>query len=139
MRILALDHGERRIGVAVSDPLRSFAQPLETLERPRKGRWDPCARIAELVREYEVATVVVGLPLHLDGRPSPASEAARAFGSRVAERTGVEVEFLDERLTSVEAERRMAEAGRSARQRRGKVDPLAAALLLSTWLARSAH
>ncbi len=135
VRTLALDYGERRIGVAISDPTGAIAQPLETLAGTAGGR-DALERIAELVRTYEVTCVVVGLPLHMDGRAGPEAERARAFGERVRKRAGVEVEYLDERWTSLEAERALEEAGVSERKRRGRVDPIAAALLLRTWLER---
>ncbi len=145
---MALDYGERRIGVAITDPLGILAQPLETVEQPRarsrRGRSRdrasaaPAAldRIAALVDEYDVECIVVGLPLHMSGQSGDAADRARDFGARVAERTARPVEFLDERWTSVEARRVLEEAGVSARKQRGRVDPLAAALLLRTWLAR---
>lgn len=136
---MALDYGERRIGVAITDPTGMLAQPLETLEQPRaRGRKAPAAldRIAELVDEYDVQCIVVGLPVHMSGQSGDAAERARAFGARVAKRTALPVEFLDERWTSVEARRSLTEAGVPARKQRGRVDRVAAALLLRTWLAR---
>ncbi len=137
MRTMGLDYGERRIGVAVSDPTGSVAQPLETIQRSRSGQPTHLDRIAQIVEEYEVDRIVVGLPLHLDGGQGPAAEAARSFGKRVEERTRVSVEFLDERWTSVEARRTLHEAGLSTRKQRNRVDPIAAALLLRAYMARS--
>ena len=131
VRTLALDYGERRIGVAISDPTGVIAQPLETIEN-QGGR--AIERIAEIVRTREVTEIVVGLPLHMNGRPGPEVQQARAFGERVRARAGVPVEYLDERWTSLEAERALDEAGVSRRSQRGRVDPIAASLLLRTWL-----
>ena len=133
MRTLALDWGERRIGVAISDPMGLIAQPLETIPAHAGGR-DALERIAELVRSHEVGEIVVGLPLHMNGRAGPEAEKARAFGERVRSRAGVAVEYLDERWTSVEAERALEESGVRESKRRGKIDPVAAAILLRTWL-----
>ena len=133
MRTLALDYGERRIGVAISDPTGLIAQPLETIPAHAGGR-DALERIAELVRSHEVGEIVVGLPIHMNGRSGPEVARARAFGERVRTRAGVSVEYLDERWTSVEAERALDESGMRRRDQRGKVDPVAAAILLRTWL-----
>ena len=135
---MGLDYGERRIGVAISDPSGMIAQPLATLERARRGAPEPLERIAELVDEYEVEHIVVGLPLHMDGTSGEQAAKARAFAGRVAARTGLPVDLVDERWTSVEARRTLREAGLSARKQKGKVDPVAAALLLRTWLEQQA-
>lgn len=136
MRILALDFGERRIGVAVTDPTGTLAQPLETVERrppPSRAHLD---RIAALVAEYDAAQIVVGLPLHMDGRRGPEVDRVRAFGSEVAAQTGVPVEYLDERWTTREAERTLRELGVRGVRRRGRRDPIAASLILRTYLER---
>jgi putative Holliday junction resolvase len=133
VRTLALDYGERRIGVAISDATGAIAQPLETIAA-KTGERGALDRIAELVRTHEVEQIVVGLPLHMNGRPGPEAERARAFGERVRARAGVAVDYLDERWTSREAERALDEAGVRRRAQRGRVDPIAAALLLRTWL-----
>jgi putative pre-16S rRNA nuclease len=133
VRTLALDWGERRIGVAISDPTGLIAQPLETIPAHAGGR-DALERIAELVQKHEVAEIVVGLPIHMNGRSGPEAEKARAFGERVRKRAGVSVQYLDERWTSLEAERALAESGVRASRQREKVDPVAAAILLRTWL-----
>ncbi len=133
VRTLALDYGEARIGVAISDPDGRLAQPLETIAT-RPGDAAALARIAELVKTREVGEIVVGLPLHMDGRRGPEAERTRAFGERVRQLTGVPVEYLDERWTSREAERALDAAGVSRRKQRGRVDPIAASLLLRTFL-----
>lgn len=132
MRTLGLDYGERRIGVAVSDPTDRFAQPLETLASGDAT----LERIAELVRDYEVRRIVVGLPLQMDGHAGPQAGRARRFGQRVARHTGLPVEYVDERLTSVEARRVVAESGGKPGRNRERVDRVAAAILLGTFLDR---
>jgi putative Holliday junction resolvase len=131
---LALDYGRRRIGVAVTDPTGQLAQPLETVE-VRSGQ-DALPRIAQLVATYEPERILVGLPVHMNGQEGREAEEARSFGARVQEHTGVSVEMLDERWTSVEADRVLREAGLREQARRGKRDRIAAALLLQTWLRR---
>jgi putative Holliday junction resolvase len=132
---MALDYGEARIGVALSDPTGMFAQPLETIPRARRGdAW--LERIAALAAEHEVGCIVVGLPLSMAGHAGEAAARARAFGERVAQRTGVRVVYADERWTSREAERLLREAAVKPSRRRQSVDPIAAALILSAWLAR---
>ena len=140
VRTMALDYGERRVGVAVTDPLGLLAQPLESIER--SVRADPLfRRLAVLVREYEVGEIVVGLPLHMDGASGEQAARARAFGEQVEKRTGIAVGYLDERWTSREAERVLGAAGHSPgrqRRKRARTDPVAAALILRTWLDRKA-
>jgi putative Holliday junction resolvase len=139
MRVLGLDLGARRIGLALSDPLGEFAFPEGTLER--RSLSSDLLALCELVRERGVGRVVVGLPLHMSGRAGREAEAARRFASRLAEASGLPVDLLDERWTSVEAERALRETGgrgRRARGERGRVDAVAATLLLRTYLARRA-
>jgi putative Holliday junction resolvase len=132
---MALDYGESRIGVALSDPDGILAQPFGTIERrsARDRSW--LERIDALVREHEVGCIVVGLPLSMNGRPGESAARAREFGAEVEARTGVRVEFFDERWTSREAERVLRETGTRAKRRKGRVDPIAASLILSAWLA----
>ncbi len=133
MRTLALDYGEARIGVAISDPTGRVAQPLETIVT-RAGDAAALVRIAEIVKTREVGQIVIGLPLHMSGRKGPEVERTCAFGERVRRHTGVPVDYLDERWTSREAVRSLDEAGVSRKKQRGRVDPIAASLLLRTWL-----
>jgi putative Holliday junction resolvase len=118
---MALDHGEARCGVAVSDPTGELVTPLPVIERPDTRRG--LARVAEVIREREAETVVVGLPLTLAGEEGAQAHAARAFADRLAELVDVPVELHDERLTT-----RMAD-------RTGGNDSVAAAHLLESWLA----
>ncbi len=131
-RALGVDYGRRRIGLALTDPLGLTAQPLLTLTN-RKNVLD---EFAALAKEREVAVVVIGLPKHMHGEEGVAAEEARAFGARVAERTGLPVEYIDERLTTAAAQRMLSQTDMSGAKKRAVVDKLAAALLLQTWLER---
>ncbi|MBI2709956.1 MAG: Holliday junction resolvase RuvX [Actinobacteria bacterium] len=139
-RVLGLDLGSRRIGVAVSDAGRRLATPLTVIERSGDRSTDH-HRIAALAAEEEAVVVVVGLPRSLDGADGPAAAAARAEATELAavlrdRGGGIPVELADERLTTVEAHRRLAESGMGGRRRRKVVDRAAAALLLQAWLDR---
>ncbi len=132
-RVVGFDLGDRRIGVAVSDPLATLAEGRETILRD--GESYPWRAIVEVVREAEAVHVVVGDPLHLDGRESERSLLARAFADELKERADVPVDLQDERLTSVQAERTLVEMGRTGkRKKKGDVDRMAARLILQTWL-----
>lgn len=133
---LGLDVGERRIGVAVSDPGGVFAQPLTTLDLGREGREAVLERLGELARARDVGGVVVGLPRHMSGDEGVGAEAARRFAELLERRLGLPVEMWDERLSSVEAERRLVEAGVRRRKRREVVDRVAAAIVLQAFLDR---
>jgi putative Holliday junction resolvase len=137
MRVLGVDMGERRIGLAVSDPTGTLATPLETLER-RTGKRFPLTRLEEIVRDLDVQHVVVGLPLGLAGEENAWCAEVREVGRRIAERLGVDVSFVDERLTSVRAERAVRGAGlpKTRREEKGRVDGVAAQLILQSWLDR---
>jgi putative Holliday junction resolvase len=134
MRVLALDLGSKRIGVALSDSEGAIASPLTTLERRSDLR--DIATVGELVREHAVGEIVVGLPLHLSGRRGPEAEHARRFAGALAEATGLPVITLDERLTTVEAEHALRESGRKGAKRRAVIDAVAAAILLRAHLER---
>lgn len=136
-RVIGLDPGERRIGVALSDTLGIIAQPHVVLDR-RAG--DAIAAIKELCAEYEIRIVVVGLPRSLSGEEGPAAAKARELGAAVREATGCEIEFVDERFTTVQAEAALLEGGVRRRQRREKIDMVAAAVMLQGYLdARRSH
>ncbi len=131
-RILALDVGRRRIGLALSDPLGITAQGLDTLQRSNL-RADLDA-LAALATEKEVRRFLVGHPLHMSGREGRQAEYVREFAGRLEERTGIPVEFRDERLTTVEAQRVLRESGVSLEKRKRAVDKLAAVILLEGYL-----
>jgi putative Holliday junction resolvase len=132
-RVLAIDLGDVRIGLALSDPLGLTAQPLDTLEVG--GRRRTLNRVTELVRELDVGTVVVGLPLLLSGEEGDRATAARQWAAELEARIpGVQVQLWDERLTTAEAERTMISGDVRRRARRSKVDQVAAALILQGYL-----
>jgi putative Holliday junction resolvase len=132
-RILALDYGRKRIGLAVSDELRLTAQPLQTLMR--KNRADDVRRLRQICREQGVARIIVGHPVHITGEAGEMAEEAARFGARLRKELGIEVELLDERLTSWEAEQMVG--GMRVRGRdRAPIDDVAAAILLREYLER---
>lgn len=132
MTVLALDLGERRIGVAGSDPLGLTGQPVGVIER--SSLKEDIARIGEIVCARGASTIVVGLPLNMDGSEGPQAKRARRFASVLRRALEVEVELWDERLTTVQAERALLEADRSRAKRRLVRDGVAAALLLESYL-----
>lgn len=136
-RVLGIDYGTRRVGIAISDPLRLIARRLETVTRSRDDAPGPVDHIASLCREHDVDTIVVGLPLRTDGRESLIAEEAVSFADALREKTGLMVEMYDERYTSQIAGRVMVEMGAGKRgKKRDKelVDRLAAEILLQGWL-----
>jgi putative Holliday junction resolvase len=137
VRVLALDLGTRRIGVAVSDFTGTVASPLTVLQRSKSRRHDH-QRIAELVRDEEAALVVVGLPISLSGAEGPAARAAQTEADALATLIDVPIETFDERLTTVTAERALIEAGVRGPARRNVVDKVAAAVILQAFLDRRA-
>ena len=132
-RILALDLGKKRIGMAVSDPLGLTAQGLPTLQRTTL-RADASA-IDKICAERDVTLILFGLPLHMDGRESRQSQYTREFAQYLSERIGRQVQFWDERMTSIEVERVLKESGISIEKRAKAVDKLAAQILLESYLA----
>lgn len=131
-RILALDFGKRRIGLAISDLLGLTAQPLPTYTRTRVR--DDVAFLGRLAREQQVALFLFGDPRYMSGDLSRQSEAVREFASRLEQATHLPVAFWDERLTSSQAHRVLDEYGMTREQRKGKVDQLAATLILEGYL-----
>lgn len=135
-RILGLDVGSRRIGVAVSDPLGITAQGLETLER-RNKRHD-FEQLRQVIREYQVKEIVVGLPLRMSGAEGTQSEKMRAFAEELQKKFGLPVHLWDERLTSAEANRFLRETELSIEKRGKAVDRMAAILILQGWMEQRA-
>jgi putative pre-16S rRNA nuclease len=132
-RILGIDWGEVRIGLALSDETQTLATPLETLVR-RPGKRFPLARLLDLVAAHQPSGVVVGLPLTLEGKEEGSALAARDTAHVVADRTGLPVELWDERLSTARALATVREQGGSTRGRKGAVDALAAAVVLQHFL-----
>ena len=131
-RILALDLGKKRVGIAVSDPLGVTAQGMPTYER--RNRRADLDHITSLIREHDVEITVVGLPLHMSGDDGRQAEHARHFADALARHSGVQVALWDERLTTVEASRVLRESGVSLEKRKRAVDRLSAVLILQNYL-----
>ena len=133
-RILALDVGRKRIGLAISDALGITAQGLPTLERVRIR--EDLAFLGQLAADREVCLFLLGYPLHMSGRESSQAGYVREFGDRLAQSSGIPVEYWDERLTSVEAGRVLRSSGIGIEKRARAVDRLSAVLILESWLER---
>ena len=132
-RFLALDIGNRRIGVAVSDELGLTAQPVLTLERRRNTRED-LRSLGRLARKYGVAAIVVGNPVHLSGDLSSQAKKTQAFAAQLGELTGLPIHLWDERLTTREAHQILYAAGHARQEHRRVVDQVAATLILQSYL-----
>jgi putative holliday junction resolvase len=131
-RVMALDVGSKRIGVAVSDPLGITAQGLETIQRKNKRKdWEA---LGAVLSKYEVGEIVVGLPLRLSGAEGTQSEKMRAFADELQAKFGLPVHLWDERWTSTEANRLLRETNLSIAKRGQAVDRMAAVLILQAWL-----
>ena len=132
MRILALDHGTKRIGVAVSDETKTIAQPLEFIPpEPFAGFLD---RLKQLIREKEVELILIGLPRNMDGSYGQAAEKVQTFVSVLANAITIPIKTWDERLTSAQANRVLIQGGVRRDKRKEKVDKMAAAILLQSYL-----
>jgi putative Holliday junction resolvase len=129
---MALDVGKRRIGIAVSDPFGITAQGLPTLQRTRIR--EDLDRLAALAEQNDVRMILVGEPRHMSGDQSRQGEYTHEFADRLGARTGIPIEFWDERLTSVQAERVLRQSGISIEKRAKAVDQLAAVILLESYL-----
>ena len=140
MRKIGLDVGDRTIGVAVSDPLGITAQGITTIERV--GIRKDSGKVLDLVKEYECDTIVMGLPLSMSGRDSEQTKKVREFRSMLENKMrstgmkGITIEWQDERLTTVQAERVMIDADVSRRRRKQVIDKQAAVIILQTYLGR---
>ncbi len=130
-RSLGIDHGDSRIGLAISDELGMLAHPLETIT-VKEG--DPIARIASVVAEKNVGQIVIGLPRNMDGTSGPAAEKVRAFSERLRAKVACPIRLWDERLTTVAAQRALHDAGKNAKQSRAVIDQAAAQIILQGWL-----
>ena len=131
-RIIALDYGNRRIGIAISDPLRMIAQPLETLEH--KNLISTVQRLTELIRQYSVEKIVLGFPVSLRGNKTAFTRRVEQFGKKIEVKLGLPVIYWDERLTSVQAQRTLIAMNEKPSRKKGRIDKLAAALILQNYL-----
>jgi putative holliday junction resolvase len=134
VRILAIDPGSKRVGLALSDPSATIAQALATI--PAEPAGSLAARIAQISRTSEAARIIVGLPRRMDGSRGPEANAAQALADAIRKASGLPVELVDERLTTVAAERSLIAAGVRRDKRRLSVDRVAATLLLQGHLDR---
>jgi putative Holliday junction resolvase len=141
MRAVGVDLGRRRIGLAISDVEGTLAFPLPAVISAG-GKRDVEA-VARVIAEREVERAVVGLPLHMNGRAGPEAEAARAFATALAAATGIPIDTLDERWTTIEADRALmataTKKGRRAKRKSGERDSMAATIILRTWLERETN
>lgn len=133
-RILAIDYGRKRIGLALSDELQLTAQPLLVLKRA--NRRDDLRRLRDICRKQGVARILVGHPLHMTGEVGEMADEAARFATRLRKELGIEVELVDERLTSWEAGQMMAETGSARQPKESSLDDVAAAIFLREYLER---
>ncbi|WP_455459779.1 Holliday junction resolvase RuvX [Streptococcus salivarius] len=137
MRVMGLDVGSKTVGVAISDPLGFTAQGVEIIKIDEEAEEFGFARLGELVKEYKVEKFVVGLPKNMNNTEGPRVEASKAYGDKIKEIFGIPVDYQDERLTTVQAERMLVEQADISRGKRKKViDKLAAQLILQNYLDR---
>ena len=135
MRVLGLDYGSKTVGVAVSDPLGITAQGVETITRKEENKLrKTCARIEALIEEYQVEKLVLGLPKHMNNDLGIRAEKTMEFAEMLKRRTGLEVVFWDELLTTVEAERTLMETGVRRENRKQYTDTIAAVFILQGYL-----
>jgi putative Holliday junction resolvase len=132
MRVLAIDYGSQRIGLALSDPTGTLARPLPFL--PAKADAKLAREIAALAAKEQVARILLGLPRHMSGELGEAAAKVQAFAAVLKQATPIPLQLVDERLTTVQASRQLHEAGRDARAQKGRIDSEAAAVLLQGYL-----
>ena len=135
MRIMGLDYGTKTVGVAISDALKITAQGIETIQRKEENKLrKTCARIEQLIKEYEVEKIVLGFPKHMNNDVGERAEKSLEFKAMLERRTGLEVDLWDERLTTVSAERVLMESGVRREERKRYIDKIAAVFILQGYL-----
>lgn len=134
MKVLGLDVGTKTIGVAVSDALGWTAQGVETIKRDQEDPEKDFVRLDELINEYEVSTIVVGLPKNMNGTIGPSGEMCQQFAEDVKQRTNLDVKMWDERLSTVAAEKMLVSADVSRKKRKKVIDKMAAVMILQGYL-----
>jgi putative Holliday junction resolvase len=132
MRVLAIDYGSARIGLAVSDPTGTLAKPLPLV--PAKADAKLAREIAAIAAREQVERILLGLPRHMSGELGDAAAKVQAFAKALGAATPIKIELVDERLTTVQAGRQLQEAGRNTREQRDRIDSASAAVLLQAWL-----
>ena len=139
MRILGLDYGTKTVGVALSDELGITAQPIMTIERKSENKLrKTLAQIEELIDAYEVSFVVLGYPKNMNNSEGQRVESTMEFKEHIERRTGLEVKLWDERLTTIESERILMEAGVRREHRKDYIDKMAAAIILQSYMDANA-
>ena len=134
MRVMAIDYGAKAIGVAISDELQLTVRPLATIRREKRKYAQVIERIGALITEHEIGTLVVGLPLNMDGTRGPAVERVESFIEDLRRSLSVPIVTIDERLTSYGADQMMREMGMNERERRARSDEYAATIILQDYL-----
>ncbi len=132
--VLGIDHGEARIGLAITDPVGIMAHPLETIQVKIT---DPIERIIELIQLRQVKQIVLGLPLRMDGSEGTAAEKIRKFGAQLEESINLPLHYIDESLTTVAAAEKLHQAGKNAKKQKSIIDQAAAVEILSAWLEQN--
>lgn len=133
-KIMALDYGEVRIGIAMTDMLQTIASPFETYKR--KSVEKDLDYLVDIAKENYVSEIIMGLPLNMDGTEGDRASKTREFGDKLKEKSGLEIVYVDERLTSVEAEEILIESGMRREKRKEVIDKIAASLILESYLNR---
>jgi len=136
MRILAIDYGSARIGLALSDPTGTLARPLPFLPAKADGKLAP--EIARLAEKEQAGLILLGLPRHMNGSLGEAAEKVQAFAAVLRKATTIRIQLIDERLSTVQASRQLQEAGKDSRMQRGRIDSEAASVLLQGYLDAAA-
>lgn len=131
-RFLGLDYGTKRIGVAISDPTFTLASPLPYLDATPFTK--VIGKLKEIIREKEVSQIIIGIPRNMDGSYGPASDNAKEFALRLKEMLTVPVKAVDERLSTVEASRRLHESGKKSKEQRAVIDSSSAVIILQSYL-----
>ncbi|MEW6040495.1 MAG: Holliday junction resolvase RuvX [Elusimicrobiota bacterium] len=127
MRILAVDYGEKRTGLAISDPMEVIAQPIAVVETNTEN-------ILKIINQYRVEKIVIGLPLNMNGSQGESAKSAASFANEIRQKSGIPVEMMDERLTTKQAQRLLIDADMSRGKRKKNIDKVSAALLLESYL-----
>jgi putative Holliday junction resolvase len=134
MRVMAIDYGAKAIGVAISDELQLTVRPLTTIRRQKRKHAQLVEQICALIAENEIGTLIVGLPLNMDGTRGPAAARVESFIEDLRRRLSIPIVAIDERLTSYEADRRLRELGVGRDERRARSDEYAATIILQDYL-----
>ena len=134
MRVIAIDYGTKAIGVAISDELQLTVRPLTTIRRQKQNQMPAVERVCELALEHEIGVLVVGLPLNMNGTRGDAAEKVEAFAAGLRPHLEIPIIFIDERLTSYEADQILREMGIGQKERKAKSDEYAAVLILQDYL-----